>query len=126
MEQCCGTLLVHEDGTAAACTEELAGRCCPGPVFSHLGGSVPCTALLGPEGCELCGCGLWCEPDWGHVTRLAGYARTQRRCALHRPCRPGPGTPGRDQAPRRRPTAGQPGASRRCGRPVVRPMRGRW
>lgn len=84
MAQCGGTLLFHQDGSLAACTEELAGRCCPGAGVVHAGGSVPCTAELGSEGCELCSFEKWIAAiDWDHVLRVVSSARTGRRCRSH-------------------------------------------
>lgn len=117
MGQCCGTLLVHSDGTAAACTEELAGRCCPGPGFTHMGGSVRCTAFLGRGGCEFCGTEHSTGMNWGHVARIADYSRTQGRCTVHGPRRSNVG----DAHSR---STGSRSSLRGCGVPVGRVMRG--
>jgi hypothetical protein len=38
MRSCLGQLVVHRDGTVAYCTEETAGRPCPGEDHPHRGG----------------------------------------------------------------------------------------
>jgi hypothetical protein len=38
MKSCLGQLVVHLDGTVAYCTEETAGRPCPGEDHPHRGG----------------------------------------------------------------------------------------
>ncbi|HXQ62695.1 MAG TPA: hypothetical protein VN796_10195 [Acidimicrobiales bacterium] len=38
MRSCLGQLIVHRDGTVAYCTEETAGRTCPGEDHPHRGG----------------------------------------------------------------------------------------
>lgn len=38
MKSCLGQLVVHRDGTVAYCTEETAGRPCPGEDHPHRGG----------------------------------------------------------------------------------------
>jgi len=38
MRSCLGQLVVHRDGTVAYCTEEMAGRPCPGEDHPHRGG----------------------------------------------------------------------------------------
>jgi len=83
MDLCGGALLIHDDGTVAACTEELAGRCCPGPFSDHVGGSTSCTAALGEGGCELCGGGWFAPLEWRHALRIAARARNPRRCRSH-------------------------------------------
>ena len=83
MEQCGGALLVHSDSSAAACTEELEGRCCPGPQALHLGGQVSCQDVLGVGGCESCTGGTWPEWDWRHVVHVGHVAQRPRRCVAH-------------------------------------------
>ena len=84
-QHCDGTLLVHHDGTAAACSEELEGRCCPGPAAVHGGGSATCDEVLGGGGCELCAADSWGEREWRHATHLGQCRRTARQCSVHRP-----------------------------------------
>ncbi|MHB8682556.1 MAG: hypothetical protein ACYDA2_10750 [Acidimicrobiales bacterium] len=80
---CVGRLLVHADSTPAACSEELEGRCCPGPDAVHVGSPVSCEAVLGPKGCEICAVELLTERDWRHVVHVARYRRTATRCEAH-------------------------------------------
>jgi hypothetical protein len=82
--QCEGTLILHSDGSAAACSEELQGRPCTGPHAAHQGGTARCEEFLGAGGCEQCALDSWDERAWRHATHLGGFARTQRRCGLHR------------------------------------------
>jgi len=88
MEECGGTLVVHLDTSAAACTEELEGRCCPGPHAAHRGGWVSCEEALGPDGCEFCAFEIpaleeWTDRDWRHVAHLGQLAQRPRRCLAH-------------------------------------------
>ncbi len=93
--QCAGTIVRHRDGTVAACTEELEGRCCPGPGLAHAGGVVPCEAVLGRGGCETCELESWGADEWRHAAHVG--ALVARRCRRHR----GPLVPAR--------VAGRPG-----------------
>lgn len=83
MAHCEGTLLVHLDGTPAACTEELMGRCCPGPTAWHGGGTAQCRAMLGPGGCETCEMESWTDDQWRHAAHVARLARRPRHCRVH-------------------------------------------
>ena len=76
---CGGTMVRHGDGTSAACSEELEGRCCAGSDAPHLGDET-CEDVLGPGGCEYCLPDAWDDRDWRHAVRIGGFARTQRRC----------------------------------------------
>lgn len=80
---CPGVLVVHDDGSPAACSEELDGRCCAGPAHQHLG-SLSCRELLGMGGCEACAMEAeagWDDPAWRHaVHRGVLVARRARRC----------------------------------------------
>lgn len=82
--QCEGTLVLHSDGSAAACSEELQGRPCAGTHIEHAGGTSRCEDVLGPDGCELCAIDAWDAPAWRHAAHLGRFARTQRHCQLHR------------------------------------------
>ncbi|HZU79690.1 MAG TPA: hypothetical protein VE991_07215 [Acidimicrobiales bacterium] len=80
--QCRGTLLIHADGTTAACSEELEGRCCPGELATHAA-TARCEDFLGRGGCEICVLESFTARDWKHATHVATYARTSHRCAAH-------------------------------------------
>lgn len=82
MGHCDGTLVIHADGTAAACSEELAGRCCAGEEAVHLGGNARCEVVLGPGGCEWCDVDPWNDHQWRHVVHVGGGVRAQRRCRV--------------------------------------------
>lgn len=89
---CPGTLVLHLDGTVAACTEELEGRCCPNPAAAHGGGRTDCGSVLGPDGCESCAPAWWGPGEWRHAAHVGTLAA--RRCRTHR--RPAPvGSPHR-------------------------------
>jgi hypothetical protein len=49
--ECRGVLVVHLDGSMAACTEELLGRPCAGEAHRD---RTTCEAVLGSGGCEHC------------------------------------------------------------------------
>lgn len=89
---CPGALVVHNDGTLAACSEELDGRCCVGADRPHLG-AISCRDLLGLGGCEECagdGGGPWADgtdvddPAWRHAVRIGVLAGRPPRCRWHR------------------------------------------
>lgn len=89
---CPGTLVVHVDGTAAACSEELDGRCCSGADVAHRQ-RVSCRDLLGLGGCDTCGTdlgdlgdhdGLDDDPFVRHAVRVAVMATRRPRCHVHR------------------------------------------
>lgn len=84
MELCGGVLLVHVDSSPAACTEELEGRCCPGPEALHLGGRLSCGEALGPGACETCALEALSPRQWRHSLHLAMRLRTARNCGDHR------------------------------------------
>lgn len=82
---CPGVLVVHDDGTAAACSEELDGRCCVGSGQPHFG-TVSCADLLGMGGCEECtpaSADGWDDPAWRHAVRLGVLAARRTRCRQH-------------------------------------------
>lgn len=83
MDRCGGTLLTHADGTLAACTEELEGRSCAGNALAHAGGSVPCEAVLGVGGCELCAVEQWSPRQWTHAVHVGRQRRSRLRCTTH-------------------------------------------
>lgn len=89
---CAGTLVVHLDGTAAACSEELDGRCCAGADHHHLG-VISCRDLLGLGGCEECTAAAGSDarsgddPEWRHALRVGVVATRRPRCRRHRPTR---------------------------------------
>ncbi|MHB8437656.1 MAG: hypothetical protein ACYDD4_00625 [Acidimicrobiales bacterium] len=81
MEQCIGTLLLHLDGSVAACSEEIDGRCCPGADALHSGGTTDCVTELGSGGCETCAFELMTSRDWTHISHVARFA--SRSCSTH-------------------------------------------
>lgn len=83
MERCSGMLLVHVDGSLAACTEELEGRTCAGPEASHRDSSVSCHDVLGLGGCELCSPEHWGDRDWHHTARIGHMVQHRHRCRTH-------------------------------------------
>jgi hypothetical protein len=53
MAECQGWLVVHDGGAVWYCTEERAGRPCPGSDAHHLGGAMSCQ--LDADGlCPVC------------------------------------------------------------------------
>lgn len=84
MEHCSGRLLMHCDGSPAACTEELDGRMCPGVEALHAGSPVTCEAILGPGGCETCGLEQWSERQWRHAVHVGLMSQTTTFCTMHR------------------------------------------
>lgn len=88
---CPGVLVVHVDGTAAACSEELDGRCCAGGDHPHVG-TITCRDLLGSGGCEVCAPvgeeADWDDPAWRHAMRVGVIAAGRDRCRQHLAVRP--------------------------------------
>ena len=82
MDLCDGTWVVHQDGTSAACSEEISGRPCAGSGAAHRGGTATCETLLGPGACEWCALGSWESRDWRHAAHVGRMARAQRRCRV--------------------------------------------
>lgn len=82
VDRCQGTLLMHSDGTLAACSEELEGRRCAGNGLAHAA-IVACEDVLGTGGCELCSVDGWSERDWGHVVHLGRHRQIRARCGAH-------------------------------------------
>lgn len=84
---CPGTMVLHLDGTPAACSEELDGRCCPGDDRPHLG-AISCGDLLGLGGCEACAPAApaegWDDPAWRHAVRVGVLAARRQQCRHHR------------------------------------------
>lgn len=80
---CTGTLVLHDDGVVAACSEELDGRPCAGAHCPHAG-IVSCRDLLGLGGCDRCLASDWGGWEWQHAVRVGSLAVGQRRCAHHR------------------------------------------
>ena len=120
-ETCGGTLLVHGDGTAAACTEELEGRCCGGADAAHDGGAVLCEEVLGPGGCEVCALEAWTAGDWRHAARVGVIARRARRCRRRQAGAAAPSASSRSTASRYSST--RPSTTSRALRtPVARPI----
>jgi hypothetical protein len=83
MAQCSGTLVVHGDGSPAACTEELEGRCCAGSGAEHTGPAIGCEDMLGRGGCEICAMESFTARDWRHAAHVAAVAARGRRCVAH-------------------------------------------
>ncbi len=83
MDRCGGTLLTHADGTLAACSEELEGRRCAGNQLEHAGGALPCEAVLGAGGCELCSMEQWSPREWTHAVHVGRQRRARLRCTAH-------------------------------------------
>ena len=83
MTRCGGALIVHSDGTTAACTEELEGRPCPGTGFTHLRPTVSCADVLGEGACESCVLEAWTDLDWRHAAHIGSLKRHRARCASH-------------------------------------------
>lgn len=52
MKSCAGQLVVHRDGSVAYCTEERAGRRCPGDDRPHRRGIFACRLTL--DHCPYC------------------------------------------------------------------------
>lgn len=84
---CDGSLMLHADGTPAACTEELEGRPCAGLEAEHRGPATSCDELLGAGGCELCTIDAWGDDQWRHAVHLGCSRRHAQRCVAHRPQR---------------------------------------
>ena len=82
---CAGTVVVHADGTPAACTCELEGLACAGLESEHLGGITTCVDLLGADGCEQCSrvTAPAAEDPWRHAVRMGRMATARRRCRAH-------------------------------------------
>lgn len=75
---CSGVIIVHEDGSLAACSEELEGRVCRQP-GDHTG-SLQCRELFGAAGCEHCS---GCQRDVRevrHALHIATMITRQARC----------------------------------------------
>jgi hypothetical protein len=53
MQPCTGTLVVHEDGTPALCSEELRGGRCPDHGYERHRAFEPCR-LTSEHGCPRC------------------------------------------------------------------------
>ncbi len=51
---CPGRLVVHDDGSAALCTEQLDGRRCSGYNEAMHAGVIPCHAMLEEIPCSYC------------------------------------------------------------------------
>lgn len=83
--RCAGTIVLHADGTPAACTLELEGVACAGLDSDHLGGVMTCDDLLGDEGCEQCSrvTAPAAEDPWRHAVRVGRMATARRRCRAH-------------------------------------------
>jgi len=81
--ECSGTLMIHSDGSVAACTEELEGLPCAGTDTPHSGGLVTCDDMLGAGGCEQCALDAWSDREWRHAAHLAAFRRGMRRCPVH-------------------------------------------
>lgn len=84
---CPGTMVVHLDGSPAACSEELDGRGCPGGDRPHLG-AISCDELLGFGGCEACAPSIaddgWDDLAWRHAVRVGVLATRRHQCRHHR------------------------------------------
>lgn len=75
---CPGVIIVHEDGSLAACSEELEGRVCGQP-GDHTG-SVQCRELFGAAGCEHCSGRQGDAREVRHALHIATMITRQARC----------------------------------------------
>jgi hypothetical protein len=84
--ECGGSLLIHVDGTTAACTEELEGRPCAGTEAAHRRPPCSCEEILGRGACEVCALESWTDDDWRHAAHVGHVARSRSRarCAGRR------------------------------------------
>ena len=82
---CSGTIVLHADGTPAACTLELEGVACSGLDSDHLGGVMTCDDLLGADGCEQCTrvAGPEAVDPLRHAVRVGRMTTARRRCRAH-------------------------------------------
>ena len=91
---CCdGMLVVHADGSPAACTRELEGLACAGMEAAHSCGATTCEELLGEGGCEECAADAaeWDDHEWSHAVHVGRMASGRQRCRAHLTCvRPRP------------------------------------
>ena len=107
---CYGTLVLHRDGTAAACSEELDGRPCAGNDRPHAG-IISCRDLLGFGGCEHCVVDHWDGRAWQHAAHVGVLAAGPRRCR-RRPSPEAAWVP--VEVARPNPPRGASGIDRRC------------